>query len=390
MKKILSIMIIAFLFLTNINNVLAVEVEGTDITDEPPEYCSIDYVGPLTPLQIETCATYNIDVWSLADLSEYTRIEKIEGIWYGVIDVTDLNVSSAWYGIDAYMSVIGITFTRDTQNLQQIVIDYVTVDNSCTGIVAFDKWCLGSTADSYEDTIILNNEYNTSDFLDFLRGDEIIVGNDDYDYYLYIDGPEVASVTVVQFTYILADQEVIDLRLDIQEQYEMEKQIILNNPILTDEEKLIQIVALIEEYKEYQIDFNDEITSICIGEQCTAINENPISDSLEDINWLDGAIDDIISAIFSFLILMGSAIAGIGFVAVIAYLLVVKATKTTGNVTLGFGKASAKSGMFWGNKVGTGILLFFTTIWEGIKALPWWATLVLLFIFLLSLSLLFL
>ncbi len=355
----------------------------TETIEEEPEFCADDFVGPLSESEIIACTTYAlahdyVDYLSLADQTEYSRIEKIEGIWYGVIDVSDIYVQSAYVSIDYYLSSVGISFTRDTQDLKQIEIDYTTVQDSCTGVVAFNTWCIGSTADSYSDTLIINNTSNEDNWLSFLQGDYIHVG-DEFDYMLLIDGPEIESVTVVKFTYVLTDLEVDDLRLDIQEQYEIEKQIIFDNPLLTDDQKLLQIVALMEEYLEYGIDYDEELTSICIGDQCTAYNENTTEDlpGIDPTNpfadmpdWVGSIAAQILKGVG---IIIG-AMAGVAFSGIIAYIMIRKALGVTGSAAIGTTKVTVTSSMWWGSMVGNGILVFLETIGNGIKSI--WLTLV--------------
>jgi len=380
MKKMFIFLILLILSM-NYTNTSHADFVIEDPFNPTPDYC-YDFLYDNPDVDYTVCPD---NIVSLADKSGYERIEKIDGIWYGVIDITDIYVASTFFALNdfesVYMNVIGITFTRDTQNLEQIEIDYVTVQDSCLGVVAFDKYCIGSTADSYEGTYILNNSYNSSNFLDFLRGDEIYVGDDEYDYYLYIEGPELASVTVVKFTYVLTHDEVDDLRLDIQEQYELEYQMILENPLLTADEKLIQIVALMEEYKDYEIDYDQEMTSICIEgihENCTAINLDTTADLSTDpfADMPDWAKNMVTSLLKGVGILVG-AVAGVSFVGIIAYMFVKKGLETTGSAALTGTKLSIKSGSWWGSMFGTGVLAVLGTVVVGIKSLPWWGKLAL-------------
>lgn len=385
MKKILLLIMLFILSMNYVNTSFATEVIYGDPTNPVPDYC-YDFIYDDPNVDYTVCPD---NIVSLADKSGYERIEKIDGIWYGVIDITDIYVDSQFYALDnfksVYMSIIGISFTRDTQDLIQIEIDYVTVQDSCLGIVAFNKYCIGSKADSYEGTYILNNKYNSNDFLDFLRGDEIYAGDEEYDYYLYISkGPELASITVVKFTYILTHLEVDNLRLDIQEQYEIEFQMILDNPLLTDSEKGNQILSLMEEYREYEIDFNKEMTSICIEgihENCTAINLDTTAD-LPNFDPTDPFADmpdwasNIVTSILKGVGIMVGAVAGISIVGILAYIFVRKAISTTGSVALTGTKLTARSSMWYGSKIAIGILAILSIIGNGIKVLPWWGKLI--------------
>ncbi|KFZ27058.1 MAG: hypothetical protein KQ78_00833 [Candidatus Izimaplasma bacterium HR2] len=368
-------------------------------TVTPPDYCATDFIGPLSLDQIEACVTYYLayppssDTLSLADQSQYTRIEKIDGIWYGVIDVSDIHVESSYVAKDYYVSSVGISFTRDTQDLKQIELDYTTVQNSCTGYLIFDNYCMGSREDSYSDTLVISNTSNEDNWLSLLQGDYIHVG-DEYDYMLLLTGPEMESVTVVKFTYVLTDLEVDDLRLDIQEQYEIEKAIILNNPLLTDDEKFLLVIALMEEYLEYEIDYGEELTSICIGDQCTAINEDTTGDlpgfdptdpfaNMPD--WASGALEATIKIIISVVAALFSGV----FITVIAWFIAKKVLETTGSVAIGTTKITVASSSWWAKIFGTGLLEIFHTIKLGFLALPIWAKLIFIMIIISSTSLLF-
>lgn len=334
-----------------------------------PDYCDDPYFDDLS-LDYSLCFDYTPpeDYSSIADNSEYDRIEKIDGIWYGVIEVTDLYVDTAFIGVGRYMNVIGISFSRDLLQLAQIEYDYTTLE-TCTGWLTV-LGCIGDMKDSYSDTKILNDKYNTNDFIDFLNGDNIIEGNDDYDYYLYVQDDPYEFITVIKFSYILTSQEVIDLRLDIQEQYEIEKNIVLNNPLLTADERLVLIVALIEEYKDYQIDFDELMTSICIGDECTAYNTGGVAGS-ESLDWLEEWTENFEEKIADFLLTAGLVIIGVLTSGVIVYMITYAIAKSimkgTGNIAKGGFKFTKTSGNYWGKALANGIAAFFSNIGTGIK-----------------------
>ena len=189
---------------------------------------------------------------------------------------------------------------------------------------------------------------------------------------MYVEDDPYESITVLKFTYILTDQEIIDLRLDIQEQFEEERDIIEENPILTDEEKKEQLDGLITEYIEFEIDFDEEMTSICIGEQCTAINTGLVA-TLDLETWLDKWSEDFLGELGNFLgkvLLVISGLIGSGIIAYIVIKVIVStALKGTGTIAKGSFKFTKASGGYWAKKITDGIESFFRNISNGISTI---------------------
>ncbi len=244
-----------------------------------------------------------------AERSDYDRIEKIDGLWYGVITASETRLFAVnnsidspflvdYTAIDSYHYFMEFKLTRATQYLKTITIEF-EVDSYCPYIT-----CLfGGREDSYSGVRTFTyDDSNTG--LDGATSLEDAFGegnitrsiDGDYDYVVNLDHTTKnkavdSRVKILEFTYVLTDAEVQDLMLDIQAQYEQEYYLIITNPFLTASEKQNAINILNQEYSEYDVNFGEEMTSPCIGEDCE--DEFDGAPELPDI----GVIFDIVKFI---------------------------------------------------------------------------------------------
>ncbi len=326
-KTALLLFTLTLLFSLKMPAVHAEEVEGSTTDDSEGEY---EY----DPLIID---------------SDYDRIYKEDGLWYGVIEVENrriFNVDSVLSSpvafsadIHLYHYFVEFSFSRDTEYLKEIII-YYEIDGYCPYLMCL--W--GGEVEDYSETVTLTYDPNSISLEEaktikevFGEGAITFSIDPDYDYVLNLNhttSKDVDSfVEIIQFTYVLTDYETTDLRLDIQDQYEQELAIIVNNEFLTIDEMEQQILDLQEEYAEFDVVFGEEITSPCIGDSCTIDydgedDENAVIDFLE--NALEGFIELIKTIVIGAIALIASGLIAIALAKALLDLsveLIIKAIK---------------------------------------------------------------
>ncbi len=303
MKKIL--VLITLLVISMSQTTVSFGVDPWDFNTEP-YYCSIDYSEELTSDQIEICELYdsgetsvNYDYSYAVENSQYDRIEKdpITGIWSGVIfvDVSNifnidlLNTGLPFQITHNYSYFVEFAFTRETIQLYEITLDY-EVPGYCPAINCWFTSNIPAVSDRKvliydENSIGLDEAKN----IDEVFGDGSITKSidNDYDYVLKLDvftrKDLDIHVDLISFWYVLTDDEVIDLRLDIQAQYENEVEFISRNPLISFDEKKVLFALVEQEYLEYTIDFGELLNSYCEGDGCS-IDYDGTDDSSETGN----------------------------------------------------------------------------------------------------------
>ena len=210
---------------------------------------------------------------------EYDRIYKEDSIWYGVIEVTDA-LLTGWncsYG-RCTNNALYIKFSRETEMLTSITYDYQTQEK-CIGIKLPLLPCIGSTLPSEFGSETVYRKESDGSFINFLfnnqsikklSGDDVWFESTRFDYRIISESNELfKNVNIIEFTYVLTNDEVDAVMLDIQNQYEQELDHILANPHLTLNEKEQAMIALNTEYSEYTIEYGENITSLCLNhDQC--------------------------------------------------------------------------------------------------------------------------
>jgi hypothetical protein len=259
MKKLLLIIAIVLMSSTS---VYATEVPGTSVNDD-------DLPG------------YEFDYEYAVNNSDYDRIYKDDGKWYGVIEETHFDFWAANTNpstLDPYnhKNVLFIEFSRDTEELIEISYRY-TIDEYCpTEIFGI---CFGDKIPASSGTETAFNKYTDGFFLNTpLFGESIFEtsGDTEWDYYILSENDnQFSSVELLEYTYVLTDVEVDALLLDIQDQYNYELYLIENDDSLTESEKTNAVLDLQLEYDGYNISYGDELTSDADGD---TIDDDGLSD----------------------------------------------------------------------------------------------------------------
>jgi hypothetical protein len=314
-----------------------------------------------TSTNVSASTNVHYDYTKYAENSEYERIEKISGIWYGVIEVTASEVTwldDAGFAYGGFNTIL-IKYSRELENLNEITIKYTTKDY-CFGpeVVGI---CIGTTTESYTETETIYNKQDDGSFLEYLTLDKITTtANANYDYAIFIKGEPIDIVEIISFKYVLTDAEIDLLRLDIQEQYEQELNLILNNAVLTDEERSDLINQLNQEYAAYQIDYGEEMESYCVGDGCIAEAED------DTPAWAKALADKALKAItYVFGILLGGAA-----LAMIISNLTGRIVDTATDMTTSVAKSAIKAGAWWGTQFANGILFILKPLLKGLTRYP--------------------
>lgn len=337
-----------------------------------PEICTNGQeLGPLTQ---EVCDAYQAEEELLqvqyayaVDNSDYDRIYKdASGTWHGVIEVLDtllIYEPGAYAGGENWFYV---EFSRDTKELVSITYEYETI-KYCSSFMlfkscAFDKW-----VDSYTDTEEVFNEYKDGSLMDYFGNESIYSSSlEDYDYRIVADNKDqFESINIVSFYYVLTDAEVIDLRLDIQQQYDDERNIIVENPLLSNDEKLQRIEQLNEEYEDYTVEFDEVLPSDCVG-ACSAVNEDPFGAELDPF-W-----NKTWPGVQTWILRVLGAIIGIVLGGVLIYAIGLYISKLIVASGVGLTKSGTNTilnvGGYYGNKLFEGTAFFFKTLGNAFKS----------------------
>lgn len=330
----------------------------------------------------------NTDYEYAVENSDYDRIVIIDGIWYGIINVSDTWVAPRISGAD--YTEFYIQFTRDLSELKSLTYDYI-LEDYCTGLEIGNICVLGDKVSGETGTEQVFNKYVDGSFREALTTKDNIgsirindvedlnsrhnmsfdVDNHDF-YYIRSTFPdEIKEVTILSFEFRLTVAEIVDLKLDIQTQFNNEAEAIIDNPLYTQAQKEDLISALLIEYDAYQnIDTDTVFESFCIGEQCTAENDNSTPTVTIDDILENGTLWERIEAyILNFVLICISMLLG----GIAAYALTLYITKSIGKgskaIGLGFWSIISTSGRFWGENMLKGTAAAFSAVGNGIKAL---------------------
>lgn len=345
---------LSFLFLT----VMITSFVSLEASSSIPYYCEDDYMGP-PPYD---CSIYDDQEYiEVEAIDDYDRIYKLNGIWYGVINVEDILLLPP-VNNDGPNS-ISVKLSRETTHLTSITYDFITVDH-CDGTGLNNSWgCIGTFIPSYSDNETVYERDRNGLFNEYIFGNNAGIktsSSSDYDYEIFSDTHiTFKSVEVVTFTYVLTNVEVDNVMANIQTQYNQEYNYILNHPDKTDTEKNALIQALNAEYAEYEITYGEELTSPCVGDEC--YTEHPeVDNSLNTIwEWLSSFLDDYASwAINNLLSAIVFLILGGVFIKALAQAIVSKAFEA-GTSVIGH--------MF--NGLVAIVSIFFTTLFTGVFAI---------------------
>jgi hypothetical protein len=310
---------------------------------------------------------YDYEYTKYAEASEdYQRIEKFEDKWYGVISVTNLYLEYvSWAGSPGTNNMF-IQFDRDVEFLESIKVKYTTEDY-CNGVNIV--WCIGTIDKSHDGVLELYNKHKDGGVTEIFALDSITTTNkENYDYVVFASNTVPYShVDVIEFTYLLTAVEIENLKLDIQHQYEVEFNMIINNDTLSSEEVNSLIVQLNHEYSSYDVSYGELMTSECVGDECEVDSSNSDEHAAGATpEWVQSTIDAILKGATA---IIGGFFA-ISVAGVIAYMIFKKVVSLTGIAAVGTIKATARAGGWWGSQIGEGIITVFSIIGRGIKAFP--------------------
>lgn len=233
-----------------------------------------------------------------AERSEYDRIEKVDGIWYGVITINDFELLKAstvncmGYFCDS-RNEIYLNFSREVEQVSEITYQY-QFEDYCEG-TEFLGICFGDRVSPDYEVTTVYNRYEDGSLIEILslEQDNIVklsedftlwTNNQPYDFLIKSDTNEdYDEVKLLTFILILTEAEIAELKLDIQAQYEQEYNNIINDSSLTEIEKQSQVNLLNSEYAEYDINFGDEMEVPCVGDCEIDLpdEEHPVED------WID-------------------------------------------------------------------------------------------------------
>ncbi len=315
MKKLFSFIVLLLLLLSgslvNINATTNWMGGGEPPVIELPYYCQPDYMGA-PPYD---CAVYSEDFFGD---TEYTRIYKEDGLWYGVIELQDVlyvrteltdPLSNPLTSRKLFRNEIYVKLTRDTERLEEITLEYQTYEFCAIKWFGFigGGFCTDvREATSGETTIY----YKSADglFFEILMGiwipgwtiDRHYIWETDYLYFDYLITPKINApiddLSILRFTYVLTEEEVFAVTDDIQEQYLREVAAIRLDPNTTLTEKQMLLDLLNAEYTEYTIEYGESMESLCETELCyikAPVYEEVVQDPAtwwdSIIGWLSGA-----------------------------------------------------------------------------------------------------
>lgn len=239
----------------------------------------------------------------------YDRICKLDGIWYGVINIESRNVfnTSNQFGTiftsNSYSYYLEFGFTRDTKQLNKIVINvkHDEYNKNWTGIG-------GKTAalDETREYIFDDSQVGLADAKNleeaFGNGNITSSVSSEYDYVIDLDLFTTrnidVSIDILEFYYVLTDEEVTAVNEDIQTQYDREVTYILADGSLNETESQSELDDLNVEYQEYVIEFDEEIQSLCLdNEMCHFDYEGTAISSMSFVDFKDIIRDLVLIAV---------------------------------------------------------------------------------------------
>lgn len=204
-----------------------------------------------------TTVSANTNIEESINYSDYERIYKdSNGKWHGVIEVERkyyIYASGHYSPIGG--SLIHLDFNRDIKQLTTITYK-ATLKSSGTKIeeTIYDLETMNKS--------MIEMQYTTKKAI--LKS-SLIKDGYEYDYVIF-DHRELKDIDIVEFSYILTDEEVDEVNKLIQEQFDTEVSRIINNANYDDYTRKQLINQLIEEYKNYVIEYDEELISDCVGD----------------------------------------------------------------------------------------------------------------------------
>lgn len=393
-----------------------------------PDYCSVDYQGEQTYAQMTYCASLLVDNTPIEvpsycslpndertddDGNDYSQCESptpltdevyegefvtSEGTynriqfsrdtmrWTGVVLITAYDVHDKDFAkTDTW---INLQFSRELENLNMIELEY-TSEKECENIGIFG-WCIGGVYESETFKETIYNKVNDGAWNEnlFISNDQIIRttsnqvsfgDSTEYDYTIFLKeiplDKQIDTIKFLQFEFVLTNEEIDQLKIDVQDQYEYEVNQIKNDPESNLTEKNIALEDLNEEYSQMPEIVYDMVFAHACPEDvlnCVIVTE-PSNEQLDPED--DGTplwAEDIVDTILKGVSIVAAALVGGTMITVIVSMIIRKTVETTGSAVWTTTKGGIKTGEWIGKRIGLGILAFMGIIYEGIKALGKW------------------
>lgn len=315
------------------------------------------------------------EVPSYLDTRDYREIYKLDGAWYGILDITTSDIEYLTITGQGGVNYVYIDFDRDTEQLVSIDLNYTTQE-TCKYMSTMFGCLFGTTNPPITDTLEIFNKTTDGSFVEVLSSgfnqtyDPIYAYTDsltidgEFDYTIEIRELEaIETVNIIEFTFILTEEAVTEVTEDIQAQYQKEIEAILHDTTLNITEKQLALIQLNIEYSEYELVYGEEITQLCIDDpECEIVNDDLDDPTEADIPpYLEDIMDNLLLGFGAIV----AAIVGTSIVGVIAYIIVRKALETTGSIAWTTTKGGFKTGGWFGKRIALGILEIFKVIGRG-------------------------
>ena len=221
---------------------------------------------------------------TLSTTDNYDRYEKIDGTWYGIIEVTDSELISTNRSVN--YNIIYLNFSRDTENLTSISYNY-DYGGYCPTLTAlsFGTWCLigdyleedtGHETVYQEETV----DMTFSNWITFQTSTANILKLPEGDKWDYLIRSEESlpfnKINIIEFTYRLTEAEVSAINDDIQAQYDNDLAGIMNDTTLSYAQKEHKVSELNLAYEGMELVYGQELHSYCLNaEHCIVESSNP-------------------------------------------------------------------------------------------------------------------
>lgn len=377
MKKnaILFLLILSIFSSNSISQSNAIELENY------PDYCS-------EPVVEDSQNDYSLcegsdetseEVPSYIDTRDYKEIYKLDGVWYGIIDIESRNLFTTENGTGSGITnpvqsyFLEFSLTRETKYLKSIKLQY-EVEAYCP--ILFNACFLGGTIAAF-DSGVIEFVYDDSAVgledaknIDEVFGDGNITKSidPDFDYVIDLDHSTnneeavATNLVIFEFVYVLTNEAVDEVEADIQAQYDQEVEAILHDDSMNITTKQLALEQLNLEYQEYTIEYDEEIRSLCLNDELCEVEDFESDDILETVpTWVDNLLDKILTGTMYILgILTGSA-----FIGYIIYSLAKKGVEQTGLALWNIIKGAFRTGAYFGKYVAYGLLKLFGVVGRG-------------------------
>lgn len=343
-KKLVLMIVLLFNLVTNVSSITAGTV---------PDICSIPFsertetdgndYSICEEYYIQTDPTSGVEVYEgefVTSEGTYHRIYYDHELdkWFGVTHVTDYEVvdtglkSATW---------INLKFSRELASLKQITLEY-TSEEECEHFGLFGV-CLGGkylsevfyevientkTDGAWNENLLLHND----DIIEYTNNQSGSLFNPgDYDYTVFLHKipleRQIEDVRIVGFDFELTDAELIQLAIDIEDQYAYEVTVIANDPNLNFNEKEEALSNLNDEYNSLpELEFGMRFSQLCdpSDSSCYMVTEDVSGDekTIDELLNDSSLIDELLKSIGGIVALIVAGITGMSFIGIFSYIIV--------------------------------------------------------------------